>query len=107
MQPLGADDAEAGVGISQHQDGVGLQVHHQIVAFGDDVPHSLAQGLPHRVQVDVGVGQAQVLEEHAVEVVVVVLAGVGQDGVEILPALGNYRRQADNLRPGAHDDEKL
>ena len=107
VQPLSADDAEAGVGVPQHQDGVGLQLRHQIVAFGDDVPHGLAQGVPHRVQVDVRVGQLQVVEEHTVEVVVVVLAGVGQEGVEILPALGDDRSQADDLRPGAHDDEKL
>ena len=107
VQPLGADDAEAGVGIPQHQDGVGLQLRHQVVAFGDDVPHGLAQGVPHRVQVDVRVGQLQVVEEHAVEVVIVVLAGVGQEGVEILPALGDGRCQADDLRPGTHDDEKL
>ena len=107
VQPLGADDAEAGVGIPQHQHGIGLQLRHQVVAFGDDVPHSLAQGVPHCIQVDVRVGQLQVMEEHAVEVVVVVLAGVGQEGIEILPALCDHRGQADNLRPGAHDDEKL
>ena len=107
VQPLGADDAEAGVGIPQHQHGIGFQLRHQVVAFGDDVPHGLAQGVPHRVQVDVRVGQLQVVEEHAVEVVVVVLAGVGQEGIEILPALGDDRGQADNLRPGTHDDEKL
>ena len=107
VQPLGPDDAEAGVGVTQHQDGVGLQFHHQVVAFGDDVPHGLAQGVSHRVQIDVRVGQFQVVEEHTVEVVVVVLAGVGQEGVKILPALGDDRGQADDLRPGAHDDEKL
>ena len=46
VQPLGADDAEAGVGIPQHQDGIGFQLRHQVVAFGDDVPHGLAQGVP-------------------------------------------------------------
>ena len=66
VQPLGPDDAEAGVGVPQHQHGVGLQLRHQIVAFGDDVPHGLAQGIPHRIQVDIRVGQAQVLEEHPV-----------------------------------------
>ena len=107
VQPLGADDAEAGVSVPQHQNGVGLQLRHQVVAFGDDVPHGLAQGVSHRVQVDVRVGQLQVVEEHAVEVVIVVLAGVGQESVKILPALGDDRGQADNLRPGTHDDQKL
>ena len=107
VQPLGADDAETGVGVPQHQHGVGLQLRHQVVALGDDVAHGLAQGVPHRVQVDVRVSQLQVVEEHTVEVVVVVLAGVGQQGIEILPALGDDRGQADDLRPGAHDDQQL
>lgn len=107
VQPLSSNDAEARVGVPQHQDGVGLQLSHQVVAFGNDVPHGLTQGVPHRIQVDVRVGQLQVAEEHTVEVVVVVLAGVGQEGIEILPALGDHRGQADDLRPGAHDDEKL
>ena len=107
VQPLSADDAEAGIGVPQHQDGIGLQFHHQVVAFGDDVPHGLAQGIPNRVQVDVRVGQFQVVEEHTVEVIVVVLAGVSQQGIEILPALGDHRGQADNLRPGTHDDQQL
>ena len=107
VQPLGADDAKAGVGVPQHQHDIGLQLRHQVIAFGDDVPHGLAQGVSHRGQVDVRVIQLQVVEEHAVEVVVVVLAGVGQEGIEILPALGDDCGQADNLRPGAHDDEKL
>ena len=107
VQPLGADDAEAGVGVPQHQHGIGLQFRHQVVAFGDDVAHGLAQGVSHRVQVDVRVVQAQVLEEHRVEVVVIVLPRVGQNRVEILPALGDDRGQADDLRTGAHDDEKL
>ena len=107
VQSLSPDDAQTGVGVPQHQHSVRLQVHHQIVAFGDDVAHGLAQGVPHRVQIDVRVCQAQVLEEHPIEVIVVVLAGVGQDGIEILPALGDHRRQADDLRPGAHDDEQF
>ena len=107
VQPLGPDDAQAGVGVPQHQHGIGLQFHHQVVAFGDDVAHGLAQGVPHRVQVDVRVVQLQVVEEHTVEVVVVILAGVGQKGVEVLPALGDHRGKADDLRSGAHDDEKF
>ena len=107
VQPLSSNDTEAGVGVPQHQHGIGLQLRHQVVAFGDDVAHGLAQGIPHRVQVDVRVVQLQVVEEHTVEVVVVILAGVGQESVKILPALGDDRGQADDLRPGAYDDQQL
>ena len=107
VQPLSSNDTEARIGVPQHQDGVGLQLRHQVVAFGDDVAHGLAQGVSHRVQVDVRVVQLQVVEEHAVEVVVVILAGVGQEGIEILPALGDDCGQADDLRTGAHDNQQL
>ena len=47
------------------------------------------------------------MEKDAVEVVVVVLPRVGENGVEILAALGNDGGQADDLRPCADDDEQL
>ena len=107
VQPLGADDAEAGVGVAQHQHGIGLHLHHQLVALGDDVAHRLAQVLAHGLHIHVRVGELQVLEEHAVEVVVIVLPGVRQQAVEILAALVDDRRQADDLRARADDDQKL
>ena len=107
VQSLGGDDGEAAVRIAQHQHGIRLQAHHLLVAGGDDVADGFAQVAAHGIHVDFRVGQFQVAEEHAVEVVVVVLPGVGQQAVEILAALVDDRRQADNLRPRAHDDEQL
>ena len=107
VQALGADDAQAGVGVAQDQDGVGLDFHHQLVALGDDVAHRFAKVLAYGVQVNVRVFQLEVLEEDAVEVVVVVLAGVREQAVEVLPAFVDDRGQPDDLRPGADDDEKL
>ena len=107
MEPLGADNGEAGVGIAQHQHGVGLQLCHELVAFGDDVAHGLAQVAAHGVQVNLGIGKLQIPEENAVEIIVVVLTRVGENGVEILPALGDDGGQPDDLRAGADDDEQL
>ena len=107
VEPLGADDAEAGISVAQHQHGVGLHLHHQLVALGDYVAHRLAQVLAHGLHINVGVGELQVLEEHAVEVIVVVLPGVCQQAVEVLTALVYDCRQTDDFRTCAHDDQKL
>ena len=107
VQPLCADDRQTAIGVAQHQHRVGPNGGHQLVALRDDVAHRLAEVRAHRVEVDLRVGQLQVAEEDAVQVVVVVLAGVGQDHVEIPPRLVDHRRQPDDLGPGAHDDEQL
>ena len=107
MQALGSDNAQAAVRVAQDQNGVRLDFDHQLVAFCDDVAHSLSEVLPYRVHIDVGIGEAEVLEEDSVEIIVVVLSCVCQQGVEILAAFVDHRRQPDNLRPRPHDNQQL
>ena len=104
MQALGPDDAEAAVGVAQHQHGIGPRGHHQLVALGNDVAHGLAQVTAHGLQVDVRIGQLEVLEEHPIEVVVVVLAGMRQQTVKILSAFVNHCRKPDDFRTSSYDD---
>gem|GEM_PF-5333228 len=107
MQALGRDGGQAAVGVAQDQQGVGLDLDHELVARGDDVAYGLAQVGPHGVQVDVGVVKRQVAEEDAVERVVVVLPGVRQQAVEVAAALLDHLGKADDLGAGAHDDQEL
>ena len=107
VEPLGRDGGQAAVGVAQDQQRVGLDLHHQLVARGDDVAHGLAEVRAHGVQVDVGVVQRQVAEEDAVERVFVVLTGVRQQAVEVAAALLDDLGQADDLGAGAHDDQQL
>ena len=107
VQALGRDGGQAAVGVAQDQQRVGLDLDHQLVARGDDVAHGLAQVGAHGVQVDVGVVERQVAEEDAVQGVVVVLPGVGQQAVEMASALLDDLGQADDLGARAHDDEQL
>ena len=74
---------------------------HELVALRDDVAHRLAQIRADGVHIDLGVGQLQVVEEHAVQVVVVVLAGVGQNNIKIFAGLVDDGGQTDDLRAGA------
>ena len=48
--------------------------------------------------------QLQIPEEDAVEIIVIVLTGVCQQGIEILTAFVDYRCQTDDLRPGSYND---
>ena len=107
VQPLRAYHAQAAVGIAKHEHGIGLHGDHQFVALVDDIAHRLAEVRAHGIHVDIRIGKFQVLEEHAVEIVVIVLACMGQQAIEVLAALVDDRRQPDDLRPRAHDDQKL
>ena len=95
VQALGADDAQAAVGVTQHQHGIRLHLHHQLVALGDDITHRLTQVIAYSLHIHVWVFQLQVLEEHAVQVIVVVLTCVRQQGIKVLAALVNNRCQSD------------
>ena len=107
VQALCCDGGQAAVGVTQDQKGVGLHLHHEFVARGNDIAHGLAQVGTHGVQVDVRVVQRQVAEEDTVERVVVVLPGVRQQAVEVAAALLDDLGQADDLGARAHDDQEL
>lgn len=106
VQALGGYGREAGVRVAEHQQGLGLDLPHEVVGARDDVAHGLPQPVAHGVQVHVGVVQGQVAEEDAVQCVVVVLPGVGEQAVEVAAALLDDLGQADDLRARAHDDEQ-
>ena len=105
MEALCPDHRQAGIGVTQYQDSIRLQFHHQVIGFGNNITHGLAQGIPHRLHVDFRVCQLQILEEYSVQIVVVVLSR--QQTVKVLAALLNDLRQPDNLRPSTHNDEQL
>ena len=104
VQALGTNDAEAAVGIAQDEDGIGPRLDHQLVALGNDIAHGLAQVVAHSLHIHIRIGQLQVLEEHTVQIVIIVLAGMRQQAVEIHTAFVNHSRKADNLRPCAYNN---
>ena len=107
MEALGADDAEATVRVAQDKHCVRLDFHHELVALGDDIAHGFAQVVADGIHIDLGVGKLQVFEEDAVEVVVVVLASMGQDAVKVLTAFVDDGSKTDNLRPCAYDNQQF
>ena len=107
MQALGTDHAQTGVRIAQYQHSIGLGLDHHLIRLVDDVTHRSPEVIAYRLHIDVGVSEFEVLEKNTVEVVVVVLTGMRQQTVEILPTLIDHRCQPDNLRACAHDNQQL
>lgn len=47
------------------------------------------------------------MEEHAVQVIVVVLTSMGQNYIKVFPSLVDDRCQADDFRAGTNNDEQF
>ena len=107
MQTFRAYHAQAGVRVSQHQHGIRFHLHHQLVAGVDNIPHRGTEVIADGIHIHIGVFQLQVTEEDTVQVIVVILAGVGQQTVKITAAFVDDSRQADDFRTGAHYNQKF
>lgn len=77
VQTLGCDGRQAGVGVAEDEQRVGSDVYHQLVGAVDDVADCCSEVISDSIHIYLRVFQLQILEEHAVEVVVVVLARMG------------------------------
>ena len=107
MESLRSDHREAAVGVTENEDRVGLDAYHKFVALGYDVAHRLSEVGPYSVHVHFRILQLEVTEEHSVEVVIVVLSRMCQDRIEILPALVDHSREADDFGTGAYYYEEF
>lgn len=107
VQALCADGRKAAVGVAQNQQRVRLFLHHQGIAFGNDVANGLAKVGAHGIQVIIRRAQAKVFKKNLVQRVIVVLARVHQKLVKVYVALFNHGRKADNLRPCAHNGHQF
>ena len=104
VQPLRSYHAKTAVRVPEHQNGIGLRRREELVAAVDDISASSPEVIAYGIHVHLRGIEFQVLEEHPVEVVVVVLSGVGEDYIEIPPAFADDGGKTDDFRPRAHDD---
>ena len=107
VQPLGGDDGQAGIGIAQHQHGVRPDLLHEGVALGNDRADRLAEVRPGGIQVIVRGTKPQILKEHLVQLVVVILPGVDENLMEIAVAALYGGGQTNDLRPRAENRHQL
>ena len=107
MQSLCRDGGEAGVGVAENEKCVGLYLCHKLIGAVDDIADGGAKVIANGIHIHLGVGKLQILEEHAVEVVVIVLSRMGENAVKVLTALIDNGGKADDLGAGAHDNQEL
>ena len=107
MQTLCTNNRKTAVGISQNEDSIWLCLSEELICAIDDIATGSTKVVTYCIHIDFGIGKLEVAEEDAVEVVVVVLAGVGKDHIEILAAGVDDCCKTDDLRTGSNNDDKL
>ena len=107
VQTLCAYHAQATVGVAKHKHSVGLGGSKELVGAVDDVAACCAKVIAYGVHIDLRFCELEFAEEDAVEVVVVVLACMGENHVEVLTALVDDCGKTDNLGACTDDDAKL
>lgn len=107
VKSLGSDNAEAAVGVAKDQYAVGLGLGKELVGAVDDVAASSAKVVTDSIHIDLGLCELQILEEDTVEVVIVVLARVGENHVKVLAALVDDGGETDDLGARADNDDQL
>ena len=107
MESLCSDDAEAAVGVAKDQNAVGLGLGEELVGAVDDVAAGSAKIVTDSIHIDLGLCELQILEEDTVEVVIVVLACVGENDIKILTALVDNGGETDDLGARADNDNQF
>ena len=107
MESLCSDNAEAAIGVAKNQYAVGLGLGEELVGAVDDVAAGSAKVVTDSIHIDLGLCELQILEEDTVEVVIVILACVGENHVEVLAALVDDGGETDDLGARADNDNEL
>ena len=107
VQPLGANHRKAGVGVTQDQHCVRLQLYHQLVGFLNDIPDGSAEVVTYGIQIIVRRTEAEVVKKHLIEGVVVVLTCVNQNLFKVQVAALYRSGQTDDFRPRTDDCHQL
>ena len=107
MESLCSDNAEATVGVAKDQYAVRLGLGKEFIGAVDDVAAGSAKVVTDSIHIDLGLVELQILEENTVEVVIVILARVGENHVEVLAALVDDGGETDDLGARADNDNEL
>ncbi len=103
----GHDGRDRGIRVAQDQDGIGFFVRQDLLRLGQDGPQGLAQTAPPGAQEVVRFAHAQILEKDLVQLVIPVLARVGDDVGDMVLQPGHDPGKPDNLRPCPKDGHHL
>lgn len=107
MKTLCTYDAKTRVCITKNEDSIRLGSYHEFVAGIDDISTSCSKVIAYGIHINFRIFEFKVLEEHAIEIIVIVLTCVGKDNVKILACLIDYSCQTDNLWTCTYNNQQL
>ena len=107
MKTLRTYDAKTRVCITKNEDSIRLGSYHEFVASIDDISTSCSKVIAYGIHIDFRIFDFKVLEEHAIEVIVIVLTSMGKDNVKILTCLVNDSSKTDNLWTCANNNQQF
>lgn len=103
MESLCCDCGEAGIGVAEDEECIGFDVNHEFVGAVDDVAYGGSEVVTDGIHIHFGIGELEVFEEYAVEIVVVVLACVCEHYIKVFAAFVDGGCEADDFRTRAND----
>ena len=99
--------ADGVVSVTKNEDSIRLGSYHEFVASIDDISTSCSKVIAYGIHIDFRIFDFKVLEEHAIEVIVIVLTSMGKDNVKILTCLVNDSSKTDNLWTCANNNQQF
>ena len=107
MQAFRTDNRKAAICITQHENRIWFHFHHQLVTLSNDITHSFTKVVTHGLQIHIWIPKLQILKEHTVQIIVVILTCVCQQTVKVLPTFINHCCQTYNLWTCANYNQQL
>ena len=107
VEALCSNNREATVGVTKDENCIGLGLVEEFVGAVNDITTSSTEVIAYSIHIDFGILELEVVEEYAIEVVVVVLTCVSKDYIKILAALVDDCCKTDNLRTCTYNDTEL
>ena len=107
MKPLCGDCRKAGISIPEDEHCIGRNFRNKLIRTVYNIPDSRPEVVAYGVHIDFGRVEFQILEKHAVQVIIVILTGMSKQAVEILPAFFYDCGKPYNFRAGSDDDKQF
>ena len=107
VQTLCSDNWQAWVCIAKNKYSIGLYLRHEFIGSTYDISHCWTEVIANGIHIHFWFFQLQVFEKDAVQVIVIVLACMSKDCVEIDAALTDNGCKADNFRSCSYNYQKF
>ena len=107
MKAFGRDGCQTAVGVSQYQNRIGIQFHHKVIGFGDNVSYGVSQVFSYGGEIVVRLAKAQAFNEKVVKFFIIILSGMTEVLVKIHITELDHLRETDDLRSCSYDSQKL